>query len=762
MSNPLATFRKHRTYWMAGLVLLAILAFVVAPAIEQTMSLMRYSGMRDDIVVRWTGGKITQSDLQYNREQHGRMIRLLYTLAREVIEKGGMPKVPGFSYNAQQKQISLGIPEFNSDLAQCRTRLLAVRAKQLGMEFGNDAVDTYLREFCDKRIPRERFQAILKEQTDNRLTKFDLYEQLKIELAAVVMERLALAGVIHDRNPLLTPGEMWQNYLRLNQSARVEAFPVFPQDQVKNVKQEPTSAEIEELYAQGSQRYPFPGNSTPAFKRRYLANVEYVSANWDLLTEQEKGKISEDKIRAEYDRQISLNQLQVPVETPSTPTSPESTERPPAPPAKNSAESKNEAPNTPPTSPAKASDVPAVPVPTATPKSSQRTKRGAAVVRYVSMLQENSPPPVVQPPQLDAVAPVAAGAIPAGSSPVEPGIPATGAAGAPADAPKMRTQTYEEAKDSIARSLAIEPVRELIRVKLSKIDQAMSKYAGAMSIARLKSSEGVKTEAVAKRPDLKKMAEEEGLTYGQTGKIDGFKLAALPVGMSTVDGRTPVASAIMTPEVPLFTTLRADYLDQAALQSGQAPQFQQFVLWKTEQELAYTPQLSEIRQEVIDAWKLQKAQVLAADEADKLAKKIAAAGAEPWKSVLQPAEQALVINTPLFSWMTTSGGMFGEPVPSRVEGLDTVGPEFMRKVFSTPVGQVGVAPNQGRTVYYVARVVETTPTTEELQQRFQADSFKFAARQLAMGDANEMFGDWYESVENALQVEWLIPAEQLN
>ncbi len=866
MSNPLATFRKHRTYWMAALVLIAILSFIVVPAIQQASTLM-VDDVGNSVLVRWNGGQITERDLAHNRIQHGRMIRLLYTLGQKVIDAGGMPGIPGFNYNAQEKRIAaLGIPEFNSDLAQCRTRILAARAKELGIEFSDEAVDAFIRDFCNRKIPREEFRKIYDEATDKQLSQFELYKQLKLEMAAVVMERLALAGVNSGGSPTLTPGKMWQNYLRLNQSARVEAFPVNTADFKNQVTGEPTNAEIEQLYSAGSQNEPVPGSSAPAFRRPYKASIEYVFASWNKLVEQEKGKISEEKLREEYDKQVKLNQLQVPVDTPQAPAVPpaqtgesssaptsapaanavppatatESTSAPsetksdpkpadtaspavnqPAPVAPQPAEPKPEAPKSAQEIPAPSTKVdekpaetsspdkkPADPQAPEAPKTSQNSR--GSIIKLVSATQETqpqeskaqesakpaapstppetpptpasnsaqspadnsanagtpltagneagqplaavtepaSPPPVVQPPQLGEPS----------TAPLATAVPTT------PDAPKMRTQTFEEAKDSIARTLAFEPVRELIRVKMQKIEQEMSRYHTKVSMVRSAEQTDGPSQSLPTRPDLKKLAETEGLEYGQTGMVDGFALAALPLGISSINsasGELTVANSVMNPQIELFSTLRSTFIDRAALMRGETPDFQEFAFWKVDHQLSATPPLTEVRTEVVDVWKTQKAQELAAREAENIAKKVAGS-ADAWKSSLSTTDQALVAPSGQFTWLTQSQGMFGRPVLSQVDGIAGAGDEFMSKVFSAEPGKIVVAPNYARSVFYVAKVVELTPNQDELQTRFQADNLRMAPRSVAFQEAEQMFRSWYESIEAEMQVEWLVPFDQLN
>ncbi|MGN6546923.1 MAG: hypothetical protein ACTHK7_17850, partial [Aureliella sp.] len=318
MTSPFASFRKHRTYWMAGTVLLAILAFVVAPAISTMSDAMR-SGNHpsNDVVVRWSDGKVTSGTMAYVRTQHARTIRFLQALAREVVAAGGMPKVPGFRYDTTNKRVEdLGLPMLDSDRAVCQTMIIAARAKQLGIDFDRPVIEDFLVRFCDRKITSAQFDKIFRDNAGREFTKSELYRQLGLELSAVVMERIALAGVNYEGAPLVTPGTLWENYLKLNQSARIEAYPVLAGDFIKQVKDAPSDAEIRQLYDAGAANFPSPNSPQPGFRRRYQANVEFVSGSWNKLLEVEKAKISEEALRAEYDRLVGLGGLQVPVETP--------------------------------------------------------------------------------------------------------------------------------------------------------------------------------------------------------------------------------------------------------------------------------------------------------------------------------------------------------------------------------------------------------------------------------------------------------------
>jgi hypothetical protein len=163
----------------------------------------------------------------------------------------------------------------------------------------------------------------------------------------------------------------------------------------------------------------------------------------------------------------------------------------------------------------------------------------------------------------------------------------------------------------------------------------------------------------------------------------------------------------------------------------------------------------------VAAWKKQKAEKLAEAAAAELAKKLqTATGEDAWKSVVKEEQLPLVFKPTLFTWM--SGANQFNPFLSEVEGVDTAGPEFMQKVFSTTAGQSGVAPNGPRTIYYVYRVLEFLPEATELEKRFSTDTVQGAARSLAFNDAQEMFASWYSEVEKELDVKWVASDAELD
>ncbi len=214
---------------------------------------------------------------------------------------------------------------------------------------------------------------------------------------------------------------------------------------------------------------------------------------------------------------------------------------------------------------------------------------------------------------------------------------------------------------------------------------------------------------------------------------DGFRLATTPVGRSMI-GNQSLVNSIMNPSIEVFRPVRSMFIDMG---NATEPDFQEFVSWKIKDQAAYTPEMSQVREEILDTWRSRQARKLASDHAESLAEKLRKGGEEAWKTVLDTQQQTLLITPTPFTWMSPPREMFAPAQITFVQGLDSVGNDFMQRVFNTPVGQFAVAPNAGVNTYYVVRVLETTPGVDELRQNFETSRGR--ARQLAFPERERMF-----------------------
>ncbi|MEM7557526.1 MAG: hypothetical protein AAF394_00250 [Planctomycetota bacterium] len=851
MTNPFATFRKNQKAWMAALVMVALFAFVIAPLFAYFRD---GAGRRGgtDVAVKWTGGRMTVADIQRAADQNSNLRRFMAEVARRVLENGGEPNVPFFDRDPFSGNIrNYGIL-FPQDLqGVVRSRFLASYGETLGVAFDDAAVDEFLVAYVDNKLTRDQVDGILREASNGQMSYFELREVLKTNLSMMVVDRLATSGLVQDGQPLASPGTLYNNFLKVNQAASIQAFPVFANDYLDQVEGSPTEGEIEALFSVGRFAPPNPRSPDPAFARTYRAKIEYVEIDNSKLVEAEKAKLTEEELKAEYDRRVSLGQLRVPVVQDVTPgTTPD--ERPPSPlttkpgsetaaegteaPAADAGESeesgtenpatetpatetpapeeaaKPEAtkPEEPATSEETPTEKPADPEPakesteekTKTEESSEESKpesgdqssKLASDVRFVSFTQEEpgqeeagatpeTPAEEAPAAAQEGDAPAApqeegAAETPAAESTSEPqpaegsqeaptatdetpaaGSDAQGTATPPAE-PTMQTQTFEEARETIADQLAREKVRlatsdaitNLLEKEMMPYYEEKRQYDAFMDSGLAEQTDEKREPPV--KPDIKKLAEAAGFTWGETGLVDGFELAKMDVGRGVIDFQRnmTVVGALMLPQTQKFQPYDAFFLNQADPTAG----LKRFLVWKTEDADAYAPELDEVREEVIATWKRIKARELAKAAAEEITKKVRSDD-DPWAVALTDTQSELLVETSPFTWISLSQGGF-----SAIPELEQdVGQQFMQAVFATEVGGTAVGPSANNDIYYAIRIENLTPTEGVLRTRFSNDKQKTASKGLASGEVQGMIGAWIANLERELNFEWQDAAGQL-
>ncbi|HAC91746.1 MAG TPA: hypothetical protein DCF63_14135 [Planctomycetaceae bacterium] len=786
MSSPFATFRKNRQYWMAALTLLALISFVVLPAIDTARQAFQNGSVQNVEFVSWDGGRMSQAEGEQGMAKRRQLLNLLTALSQKVVEKGGEPAVPGFSRLPNGQVSSLGIDQEVSAERVCLNRILMTKAKQMGIEFDDQAADEYLKSFMDQRITDKEFKDTLATHSTG-LTVFDVRELLKQELTVRVAESLASGG-----QGAVSPGKTWQDFLKLTQTAKVEAYPIYVDSYTDKVTDKPTDAEIQSIYDEGKQNVAHPSSPNPGFLRLEQANLEYVESRFQDWIDREKQKLTEEEIRAEYDRLVGLGQLKMPVspEAPAetdatavapevavpdgtTPngTSPDSTTPPAETPASPESGGTNApAADTPAEQAPQTSEKdtieqsPAVEPPVETPPAdapavdaqsslNQMPDEADGRVRLVAFAQEPTPSSETPITQSDSEVPSdteSAAATTSDTQDSDVAVAEPTATDKPAE-PPMRTKTFEEARDEVALQLARAKAIPISDGVLTQLAQMMKDYylKYRQYQAYQNAGDSLKDKVTLPvRPDLKKFAADNQLKYGETGLVDRLRLAGERLGNSNLfmDGRSVgnVASIVTTQQIDLFSPLQSGFF------ATEASEFYQYSFWKTDARPAYAPDLSEVREEVGAAWVRIRARELAEAAAVELSKKIGS-GEDPWKAVGDEAARALVTSTEPFTWLTRMGNGI---VPTTVASLDQVGNEFMRKVFATEVDKIDVAPNNAKSVYYVFRVMEKSPDTAELRNRFQAAPTKQGPTSIANMEQSDAGRIWISQVIKDLNVKF--------
>lgn len=841
MASPFEIFRKNQRLWMAAAVLVAIISFVIAPMLQYFMGggTNGRSGP-NPVVASWSGGAMRVDQVEQDQSDLGLVNRFLRELHAKVEEKSGIPKVPNFF----PQQNMFGITPYQSVMDPeviIQRRLLQTEAQRMGIQFDDDAVTQFLARFVDGKIDGKTIQKLMLTSTERRLTMPMFQRVMKDELVYQEMMRLMRSGLSFEdvRNSqivampsLTTPSKNWREFLRLNRTAKIKAYPVYVKDFIPEVKTKPTDKELKDLYASGSSliRMSNTLESAPAFMTPAMANFEFLSIDTEKFVQEEMAKIPESTLRSEYDRRVADKQFRVPIETPKsepsglpTPPTVPATDNPvttpgtDAPPATDAPASKEapvptdkpaEATTVPKTEPASEPpkvilpETPAVPavdtpkVPAAEPPKSSRLDSNKGKIKLVSYQEEKPTVPADTPapvkpssPSVSAEtatlpaenplreqkdAPVATGEStqktdastsaeqpPMAEKPEVPTLPALtlGDSIQPAnpsdpiaDATPMRTQTFEEVKDRIARELATATATRIVEDKVREVYGMMNIYQSERYQYLRSVQEKVPDTVEPEKLDLKKIATDYGFDYGTTGMVDSETVMFHPIGQSSVSINPrsqpiPIGAFIQATQekgaawTPLISTSR---MGQSNIQ---------YLSWKTELKEPEVPSFDVCKDKVTEVWTAQQALKLAEAKAADLASRIGSgqieeilSSEEDKKKVVEPAPfTAMNPMYPMFMRFNMQAQM--DEVGS-VAPLQPVDMNFMEAVFSKKPGEATIAPDRRKSVFYVVKVLEMGDT-KDLLTKFQASPAEGVSA-LVSRDNERAIGPMMEGIRKRL------------
>ena len=303
--SPLELFRRNQKFMMTGLILLAMFAFVVLPAISTSMR-QNGPGMTDPVLAELDGVRLTASRINVFTQQHYSTVQFLRKLAQETIRRGGTPQVPGFNIDQRSGEIQgVGINGQPSEGNSIRTLQFAAAAEAEGFELDDTAVDLWLEQFTGGTMSDRDMFALLRKESNNRMGQIQLYNMLRKQLLSSLYFRAASSTVASGQRPIQSPLDHWKNFLKLNQKASIHAYAVMVNDFIERTDEAPGEAEILTVYNDGKDRYPSEQSAEPGFRRRDTAKFEYLMADLDQFRRDEVAKLSEEEIRAEYDRRVS-------------------------------------------------------------------------------------------------------------------------------------------------------------------------------------------------------------------------------------------------------------------------------------------------------------------------------------------------------------------------------------------------------------------------------------------------------------------------
>jgi len=657
------------------------------------------------------------------------------------------------------------------DQSLLQRTILLHEARTRGISVSDEGVLDFIKKITDDRLALDNYQEILR---DLGMPEAELFNILREELAAQLALQMDLPPAQQSgMGTLETPLTFWKEFqmLQVRQSLEAAAVPIGPF--VATVP-EPKDTELAIWFESYKSKLP-SADGQPGFLQDRQVNLAYVEADFEAF-EKNVPEPTDSEIAEYYEtNKEALYQVQDLPDLPSlTPflDEPASALQPanvqpaaPSPPAPTLPPAPDKPENG-----AAARTVPDVPIKLvsfqteADPKLAEPEK--PAVEKSAD--EPKSEPPAPTSKRDLQLLPTLSG-MP--SLPPSPGAKA-------AEEPKYKElddNLKSEIRDRMLRVRAFEAMGNATDRALDEMTRLADKFLAAIEPAEQKKVADEITESI------KRYAAANHLDYKETGPMtqnELFSSTSETIGAAQEPSANPfqrgssVAEEAFDGDVTYYPK-RAD----SVLRD------KRYAYWKIADVPARVPEFKDVRDKVAEAWKLDQARPRAEKRAKELAELIEKSD-KPVAETLSgqtvtgatDSDAVTVRDTPRFSWLNMPRNlpfqfnpMFSPPPElSPVDGIEGAGQDFMKKVFEDlGPGDVGVAPNQSRSVFYVVKVKQrdATPTQGEenlglkaLQQQFLVTGRTGFAQgpymYLNRDRLISLLNDWRTTYERGYDVRW--------
>jgi hypothetical protein len=761
MVGSFQIFRRYQKAALAGLAIMAMLAFFVLPPILQ----MGQSGgpAADSEVVSWKGGGLRESGLQ--RALISRRALNQFLMALQAAATGSDRVQP---------------PLRDDEQAVVDSLLMAREAEANGIVVSDAVVNDFLAIWTGDRVRQADIRGVIDQLRERAgVTEQDIFDGLRTLLLGERMQALALRGTGFSSAP---PGWRWDAFRRLEQSATVEVVPVIVESLSGEVAK-PTPAALEAVYAKYKDELPRAVSDTPGFREPARIRYDALVATPDVFVAEAEKAVTEEQIAKFYEenKDALFKQVAKPDDAAAKPEAAVNTEadgkaegKPgekaeadekkagetagdeksggPADESKPESKAADEAEEKPdvstPPAPAPAAPEPAAPA--GDPKAGAAPRRGlirpAAFRQPGEAAAEAVKEPVKEPVKEAAAAADGAQATPPVAA-VTPGEKPAADAAKP-DAKPEEKPAYEpldKVRDDIRKRLAREAADKKLGEIFDKVTSRIATYADDVELAL-----GV-GEPVPPSPDVEKIAAEHGLEAVRSDFVDaGEAIAAGGVGSSfQLSFSQPTGVRQVQWADMLFSPDAARWRPVATRDFAG----NRYLSWKTEDRPEFTPVFADVREEVERVWRLMEARPLAKKRAEGIA---ATAVGKELTAAIAGQEGMEVTKVGPFTWLTRGTAPFGSaPMISQPAGVQMAGNEFMEAVFGLEPGGTATAFNEPKTICYGIRLVAYEPEEAVLQERFadvSTDPRRLAT--LADDETREVRDLWMAGIEKRFGVEW--------
>jgi len=336
--------------------------------------------------------------------------------------------------------------------------------------------------------------------------------------------------------------------------------------------------------------------------------------------------------------------------------------------------------------------------------------------------------------------------------------------GAPELTPPL-VQSFAELRPFLLNSLAEERAQSEIvgkfeRVKGDQMIPFADQYMEAVDEQAEAKKQNTTTKVTLPKPEnLKAVAQKEGLEHEITPLLPRDRaekyglVSGAEVGLTRLSGGRKFAEELFDTKSALFEPI--EFTDFSG---------RRFLVRKLQDLPPRVPGLDEIRPEVVLAWKTEQAREPAAKAAKAYAEKVKADGGKIQGEVV---EGHPVITTDPVTRLQPGAplpGQFfetGPPTPTQIPQIVSPGDEFRDAYFGLHEGEVAVAPNEPKTVYYVLTLNRRMPASFSELYAPNGDYFRYKSE--ALNDASKKRDEeWMKELraQAGLPADWTPPDEK--
>jgi hypothetical protein len=741
MASPLKWFRKNEKILLGvfGVLIMFVFTLSIGSGIDPIIDWLSGGGVQTKssiagpLVAKWKGGSLNESDMFNLKQNRNLVIQYLYAIEQQASMRGSAPQTQP-------------LPRLNSEESLLEMALLEREANKQGIVITDEAVLNYLVMLSGGSMQPAEFLQLWQTITQNRGTERQLFALLRSELSAA-----RLRGLVWSGTRAASPIAFWDFYNRTEKRVDAELMAIEVADFIDEVP-EPSERELTAFYDLYAAKHSIPGSPTPGFRQRRRLAFESIRFDYQEFIDAEKELVTDEEIKTYYEENKSEfvkglpeDDLQAPDAAAEEAVEETDANEAAGPAESDSASDADEA--------SEESTTAEEPAPSPSPVPQDVVEEAAApVAEQTEAVIQAATQPVTETEEVATTeAPAEAAAADDATETTKPSeTEATADTSASADEYKPLSEVEDDIRRAIAAPRAQEKVETAIKAARARMNKYYKQY--VMYEVQKQKDETLEPPTM---PTFDDISETPPVSVSSIPLSDRYEVGQFELGQA-VEFQFLQDRILRIP----FGDIVYEEKTIPEYQPRQFPSAEvspQFVYWCVGQEEAKTPELDEIRDAVVDAWKMQKAADLALAAATEQATKANQAGKKLAECLDYP--NATTFQSGEISWLTGGNVPLGgsnQPRYSEIPGVDAPSEEMFSRLFRLQPGEVGAAMNRPRTTAYVMRSAEpTTPAIDRAQQFMNAGLNSPTLYPVLRNESQTLLSGWFEELKEEYDLTWL-------